>query len=71
MVAKGNRRSTSSTDFVSGTFVDTMFQLPRTCVDVKKDAGHFASQVTKKAFMVCSLLSNLDYLSSSPSWIFG
>ena len=57
MAAEGQGRSTSSTDSVTGTFVNTMFRLLRTCVVVKGDAAHSASQVTRSAFIVRSLLS--------------
>ena len=70
MAAEGQGRSTSSTDSVTGTSVNTMFQLLRTCVVVKGDAAHSASQVTRSAFIVLSLLSSLECFGSSPSWIF-
>ena len=69
MAAEGQGRSTSSTDPVSGTCVDAMFQQFRTCVVVKENAASSARQVTKSAFMVHSLLSNLECSGSSPSWM--
>ena len=70
MAAEGQGISTSSTDYVTGTSVNTMFQLLRTCVVVKGDAAHSASQVSRSAFIVHSLLSSLECFGSSPSWIF-
>ena len=70
MAAEGQGTSTSSTDSVTGTSVNTMFQLLRMCVVVKGDAAHSASQVTRSAFIVRSVLSSLECFGSSPSWIF-
>ena len=68
VVAKRCRRSTSSTDSVTSTFVNTMFQLLWTCVVLKGKAAHSASQVTTSAFIIHSLLSILECFGSSPWW---
>ena len=70
MAANGQGRSTLPTHSVTGTYVKTIFQLPRTCVVIKGDATHSAMQVTKSAFIVRSLLSTLECFGNSPSWIF-
>ena len=43
IAAEGHKRSTSSTNFVTVSFVNTMFQLLRMCVVVKGDAAYCAS----------------------------
>ena len=63
MAAEGQGRSTASTDSVTGTSVDMMFQPLRMCVVVKGDAVHSASQVTRSPFILPS--SYLTFILSS------